>query len=36
VVLVGEHFAQEQVNELLPDYWLQNPGDLVVTQMFEN
>ena len=31
VVLVGERFADAQVNELLPDYWFQNPGDVVVT-----
>jgi DNA excision repair protein ERCC-2 len=35
VVLVGERFAEEQVNELLPDYWFQNPGDVVVTEKYE-
>jgi len=36
VVLVGERFAQEQVNELLPDYWFQNPGDVVVSKSYSN
>lgn len=35
VVLVGERFAEEQVNELLPDYWFQNPGDVVVAENYE-
>jgi DNA excision repair protein ERCC-2 len=35
VVLVGERFAEEQVNELLPDYWFQNPGDVLVTEKYE-
>jgi hypothetical protein len=35
VVLVGERFAEEQVNELLPDSWFQNPGDVVITNKYE-
>jgi len=36
VVLVGERFAEEQVNKLLPDYWFQNPGDVVVSKSYSN
>ena len=35
VVLVDESFADAQVNELLPDYWFQNPGDVVVAEKYE-
>jgi Rad3-related DNA helicase len=34
VVLVGERFAEENINELLPDYWFQNPGDVVITNNY--
>ncbi len=34
-VLVGERFAEENINELLPDYWFQNPGDVVITNNYK-
>ena len=34
VVLVGERFAEENINELLPDYWFQNPGDVVISNNY--
>ena len=35
MVLVGKRFADAEVNELLPDYWFQNPGDVVVVEKYE-
>ncbi len=32
IVLVGERFAEEQINSLLPDYWFKTPESLVVTE----
>jgi DNA excision repair protein ERCC-2 len=31
IVIVGERFAEDRINHLLPDYWFQKPGDLVIT-----
>lgn len=35
VVFIGERFAEENINELLPEYWFQNPGDVVITNKYE-
>jgi len=34
VVLVGERFAEENIHDLLPQYWFQYPGNLVVTKNY--
>jgi len=31
IVLIGERFAEEKYQELLPDYWLEKPGDVEIT-----
>ena len=31
VVLVGERFADEQFNNILPEYWFKQQGDIEIT-----
>ena len=35
IVLVGERFAEEQINNLLPDYWFKTPDSLVITSEYQ-
>jgi len=35
IVLVGERFAQEKIAALFPEYWFQKPGDVVITDSYE-
>jgi len=35
VVLIGERFAQDEFNSILPAYWFKNQGDIVVTGNYE-
>ncbi len=35
VVLIGERFADERFNILLPEYWFKNKGDVVITSHYE-
>jgi len=35
IVLVGERFAEEQINNLLPDYWFKTPDSLVITSEYK-
>ena len=35
VVLIGERFAAENFNELLPDYWFERGGDVEITLNYE-
>ncbi len=35
VVLIGERFADENYNELLPDYWFEHGGDVEITLNYE-
>ena len=35
IVLVGERFAEEKVNELFPDYWFEQKGDVIITDDYE-
>ncbi len=32
IVLVGERFAEDEVNRLFPDHWFENEGDVVITE----
>ena len=32
VVLIGERFATEQFNSVLPEYWFERPGDIEITE----
>jgi DNA excision repair protein ERCC-2 len=31
IVLAGERFAQDEINQLFPDYWFEREGDVVIT-----
>jgi DNA excision repair protein ERCC-2 len=31
IVLAGERFAQDEINQLFPDYWFEKEGDVVIT-----
>ncbi len=35
VLLLGERFAQDEYNLLLPDYWLRNRGDVEITDDYK-
>ncbi|HID39205.1 MAG TPA: hypothetical protein EYP36_06795 [Calditrichaeota bacterium] len=35
VLLIGERFTQDEYTLLLPDYWLQNSGDVEITNNYE-
>ncbi len=35
IVLAGERFAEDEINQLFPDYWFELEGDVVVTEEFE-
>ena len=32
IVLAGERFAQDEINQLFPEYWFENEGDVVITE----
>jgi DNA excision repair protein ERCC-2 len=31
IVLAGERFAEDEINQLFPEYWFENKGDVVIT-----
>ena len=31
IVLAGERFAHDEINQLFPEYWFENEGDVVIT-----
>jgi DNA excision repair protein ERCC-2 len=35
IVLAGERFAEDEINQLFPDYWFENEGDVVITDNLE-
>jgi Rad3-related DNA helicase len=35
VVLIGERFADEQFNSILPEYWFKKKGDVEITREYE-
>ena len=35
IVLAGERFAEDEINQLFPDYWFELEGDVVVTEEFK-
>ncbi len=35
IVLTGERFAQEEINQLFPAYWFENTGDVVITEDYK-
>jgi DNA excision repair protein ERCC-2 len=35
IVLVDDRFTDERIGKLLPDYWFQHPGDIVITGKYE-
>lgn len=35
IVLVGERFAEERINTLLPDYWFNTPDSLVISSDYK-
>ena len=35
VILAGERFAQDEINLLLPAYWFEKTGDVVITEDYE-
>ncbi len=35
VLLIGERFAEEEFNELLPSYWFERGGDVEITEKYE-
>lgn len=35
ILLIGERFAEEQFNILLPDYWIDKKDDLVITKDYK-
>jgi len=35
VVLAGERFAQEEINQLFPEYWFENTGDVIITEDYK-
>jgi DNA excision repair protein ERCC-2 len=34
IVLAGERFADDEINQLFPDYWFEHEGDVVITENF--
>ena len=34
IVLVGERFADEEINQLFPAYWFEKKGDIVITDNY--
>jgi DNA excision repair protein ERCC-2 len=34
IVLVGERFADEEINQLFPAYWFEKKGDIVITDKY--
>jgi DNA excision repair protein ERCC-2 len=32
IILAGERFAQDEINQLFPDYWFEKEGDVVITE----
>jgi DNA excision repair protein ERCC-2 len=32
IILAGERFAEDEINQLFPDYWFENEGDVVITE----
>ena len=34
IVLAGERFADDEINQLFPDYWFENEGDVVITEEY--
>jgi Rad3-related DNA helicase len=32
IVLAGERFAQEEINQLFPSYWFEKSGDVLITE----
>jgi len=35
IVLAGERFADEEINQLFPEYWFEVDGDVVITEDFK-
>ena len=35
IVLAGERFARDEISQLLPSYWFENPGDVIVTENYK-
>ncbi len=35
IVLIGDRFKEESYNALLPDYWFDRPGDVVISENYE-
>ena len=35
IVLAGERFADDEINQLLPDYWFKTEGDVVITEDYK-
>ncbi len=36
IVLIGERFAGEDYNALLPDHWFEKPGDIEITEHYQS
>jgi DNA excision repair protein ERCC-2 len=34
IVLAGERFAQDEINQLFPDYWFEHEGDVIITEEY--
>ena len=34
VILIGERFADEQFNNILPEYWFKQQGDIEITNNY--
>ncbi len=35
IILIGDRFKEESYNALLPDYWFDRPGDVVISENYE-
>ena len=35
IVLAGERFARDEINQLFPEYWFEKEGDVVITEDLE-
>jgi len=35
IVLVGERFAEDRYNSILPAYWFDKKGDIVITEHYK-
>ncbi len=35
IVLIGDRFREEQFNALLPEYWFDRPGDVVISENYQ-